>query len=368
MSWKEAQAAQYEHSDEEEYSDDEYEPISVANWGNQTVTDEGSTQIDIGWGSLIDPNVKVKAGGVGSGQLHRRGGNFKPLDEQSIINQRLGKPIPKALGGGKKKGGKRPNGPPPARRPPPSSSYSSPMRPPSSSVHRSRAPVAPGQGPWGSGELASTPFWEQSANSSVSGTNASKYATPAPAAAPQRRQPHPPQQHQQQQYQQQRQYQQYQQPAAAPAAPVAPARQPEPAKLATSSLLGSGASKYATSAPVQHQYQQHQQQPPPPPPQQQQQQQQQYQQQYQQPVQNPVQNPVQQQKQPSEVTHRFDLPCLNFNIEMAHGIHAKLSVYSDDDPVNVVDRFERDHNLIMSQEQKDRFAEKVGALLVQYRS
>ncbi|KAI9251169.1 hypothetical protein EDC94DRAFT_295888 [Helicostylum pulchrum] len=355
MSWKEAQAAQYEYSDEEEYSDDEYEPVNVASWGNQTVTDEGTTQIDIGWGSLVDPNVKVKAGGVGSGQLHRRGGNFKPLDEQFIINQRLGKPIPKALSGGKKKGGKRPKGPPPARRPPPSSSSSSSssMRPPSSSMYRSRAPVAPGQGPWGSGELASTPFWEQPANSSVSGTNASKYATPAPAAAPQRQQPPP------QQYQQQQQYQQYQQPAAVPAAPVAPARQPEPTKPITSTLLGSGASKYATSAPAQ-QYQQYQQ--PPPPPQQRQQQQ------YQQPVQQPVQQPSQQQqRQPSEVTHRFDLPCLNFNIEMAPGINAKLSVYSDDDPVKVVDRFERDHNLIMSDEQKSRFADKVARLLVEYR-
>ncbi|KAG0172498.1 hypothetical protein DFQ28_007483 [Apophysomyces sp. BC1034] len=76
-------------------SDDEYGPIATA-WGNQAGTTAG---IDA-WKTLADPNVKIKANGLGSGNLHRRGPNYKPIEEKAILDQRLGlnkpKPKPKA--------------------------------------------------------------------------------------------------------------------------------------------------------------------------------------------------------------------------------------------------------------------------------
>ncbi|CAO3649953.1 unnamed protein product [Mucor fragilis] len=117
--WNQAQQQQpnssADVSDEytsEEYTDDEYEPIEATAWGSQSIAEDGSTNVSLsisGWQSLIDPNIKTKAGGIGSGQLHRRGANYQPVDEQAIIDRRLGKPIPKGgLGGSKKKKPKKP--------------------------------------------------------------------------------------------------------------------------------------------------------------------------------------------------------------------------------------------------------------------
>ncbi|KAG1113633.1 hypothetical protein G6F42_014411 [Rhizopus arrhizus] len=154
--WKQAQQQQWNSSadvsddyTDEEYTDDEYEPIEATAWGSQSIAADGSTNVSLsmsGWQSLIDPNIKTKAGGIGSGQLHRRGANYQPVDEQAIIDRRLGKPIPKGgLGGSKKKKSRKPKAggaPPPAaapRRPVPNS-----MTPPSSSAYRGREAITTG--------------------------------------------------------------------------------------------------------------------------------------------------------------------------------------------------------------------------------
>jgi hypothetical protein len=340
--WKQDQMNnnQIEYSDEDEdYSDDEYAPIEATSWGNQTITPEGTTNVEVslsGWQSLIDPNIKVKAGGIGSGQLHRKGGNFIPVDEQSIIDRRLGKPVPKALGSKKKRGGKpKPKSaalpPRPPRRPVPSS-----MVPPSSSHYRGREVIA--SGPWASAELSSKPFWEQP-SSAASGTNASKWATASPAAAAL---PLPPQR-----------------PAFVSAPPSAPASrpappsarapppQPQPVRAAaapaafTQTAHGSAASKWATADALAA----------PPPPQQ-----------YRQPP------PQHQPTPPPTFYHRLDTPCLNFNIELTPGINATLAVYENDDPMEVVDQFEKKHHLTMSEIAKERFSQKVALLLSHYKS
>lgn len=95
-----------EYSDYSE-SEDEYAPLQMSAWGTQKVTEEGKTEVNVSmddWASLIDPSVKLKSNGIGTGQLHRQGKNFKPVDEQLILDRRLGKPLPKGgLNGGKKK-------------------------------------------------------------------------------------------------------------------------------------------------------------------------------------------------------------------------------------------------------------------------
>ncbi|KAI9470866.1 MAG: hypothetical protein EXX96DRAFT_586009 [Benjaminiella poitrasii] len=364
--WKQAQLSQWneehsEYSDEDEYSDDdEYAPIEATTWGSQTVGNDGVTNVSLtasGWEALIDPSVKIKANGVGSGQLHRKGNNYIPVDEAAIINRRLGKPVPKgAMGPGKKKTkGKKSK---------PSSGASTPKKavlvPPSSSAHRFRETVT--SGPWANAELASTPFWSQP-SSATHGSGASKYATtPAvPAAAPAPRpavaQPS------------------FTQPAFTQPAftkPVAPA--PAPAKPASQSLFtqGSFASKYASPTPDKQ----------PQPPQQPLQQQQQPPQQQQQPPQQQQQPPQQQQQpfafekpassnttttQQTPVFPRLDAPVLNFNIELTPGVNAKFSVYIDDDPLEVVNKFEKEHHLEMNDMAKQRFTQHLQNCLAPYR-
>lgn len=246
--WNQAQQQQpnssADVSDEytsEEYTDDEYEPIEATAWGSQSIAEDGSTNVSLsisGWQSLIDPNIKTKAGGIGSGQLHRRGANYQPVDEQAIIDRRLGKPIPKGgLGGSKKKKPKKPKAaggafPPHPRRPVPNS-----LAPPSSSAYRGREAIT--SGPWGSAQLSSTPFWESAANKAGNGSLASKYATPPAAAAvaaaaarPQAARP---------------------QAAPAPAPAVAPSRPiAQPVSTFNRTNRGSAASKYATPMKLPH--------------------------------------------------------------------------------------------------------------------
>lgn len=66
-------------SDEEE----DYGPIAGA-WGDQK--NDTSTA---DWSSLIDPNAKIGPNGLGTGGLHRKGRNYKPVDEKVILEQRL---------------------------------------------------------------------------------------------------------------------------------------------------------------------------------------------------------------------------------------------------------------------------------------
>ncbi|KAF7729565.1 hypothetical protein EC973_004240 [Apophysomyces ossiformis] len=179
---------------EDDDDDDDYAPLQMTSWGNQASNNNNSSdnapQINVtmgDWSSLIDPNVKVKAGGLGSGGLHRKGANYKPVDEVFILNQRLkNQPIPKGTGG-KKKSKSKPSTPkmasPKSNSPKPKSSASSyhPSPKPSSQPPL-RAPARPrppqgGEGSaWGSGQLASTPFWERPA--------AAPTSAPAPAPVP----------------------------------------------------------------------------------------------------------------------------------------------------------------------------------------
>ncbi|KAI7900855.1 uncharacterized protein BX663DRAFT_516735 [Cokeromyces recurvatus] len=335
--WKQAQLTQWnqnnsEYSDEEEYSDDDdYAPIEATAWGSQTVGNDGATNVSLtvsGWEALIDPNIKIKENGVGSGQLHRKGNNYIPIDEEAIINRRLGKPVPK---GGLSSNKKKSRG----RKSKPSSGASTPRKsstlvPPSSSAYRSREMIA--TGPWATSELASTPFWTQP-QSAVNGTNASKYATSTPAvpAAPVV--------------------------PAVPAAPTVlnppPVSQPAPKPALSSAFTqGTFASKYASPPPVQNTSSA---QPA----------------QSTQPVQQPT-NPFQ-QPTPSNATEqntvfpRLDAPVLNFNIELTPGVNAKFAVYINDDPLEVVNKFEKNHHLEMSAIAKQRFAQHLQNCLAPYR-
>lgn len=76
--------------------DSEYGPLE-ATWGTQTPATTSNNDNDDqpkGWDSLLDPTVKLK-GDLGDGQLHRKGKNFKPINEDYILAQRLNKPVPK---------------------------------------------------------------------------------------------------------------------------------------------------------------------------------------------------------------------------------------------------------------------------------
>ncbi|GAA5800084.1 hypothetical protein HPULCUR_005506 [Helicostylum pulchrum] len=74
-------------------SEDEYGPID-SSWGLQT-SNPTTPNESKGWDSLIDPNIKVGPNGLGAGDLHRKGRNFKPIEEEYILAQRLNKPLPK---------------------------------------------------------------------------------------------------------------------------------------------------------------------------------------------------------------------------------------------------------------------------------
>ncbi|KAI9346334.1 hypothetical protein BD770DRAFT_446725 [Pilaira anomala] len=154
--------------------DDEYEPLSITGWGDTAVKEEEEEPAN--WNSLIDSSIKVKAGGIGSGNLHRRGGNFRPLSEEHILAQRLSKPIPgKKSGASKSRGGKKKKaGASVASRPPARHSTKPPTRPPPprATAFARKAPPAPYVPPerarpanapvssWSQAPLVETPFWE----------------------------------------------------------------------------------------------------------------------------------------------------------------------------------------------------------------
>lgn len=71
-------------------SEDEYGPIDTS-WGLQTSSLTTSNEPK-GWDSLLDPNIKQGPNGLGAGNLHRKGRNFKPIGEEYILAQRLNKP------------------------------------------------------------------------------------------------------------------------------------------------------------------------------------------------------------------------------------------------------------------------------------
>ncbi|KAI8067049.1 hypothetical protein BC940DRAFT_301182 [Gongronella butleri] len=78
--------------------DEEYAPLTMTGWGQQAqaVVEEDNDPVDPdnikGWSSLADPNKKLAPGQLGSGGLHRKGKNYIPVDESTILRQRLGQP------------------------------------------------------------------------------------------------------------------------------------------------------------------------------------------------------------------------------------------------------------------------------------
>lgn len=371
--------------DDDDDEDDDYAPLQMTSWGTQTTDKEGTTQINIGWDSLIDPNIKIKPGGIGSGNLHRRGANYKPVDEEYILNQRLNKQSIPGSGKKKKKGkkSKGPGAPTPPRSAPPSTKASRPPPTQPRSTFQSRPPPQ-GAGAWGSGQLVDKPFWEMQAPSKPeftppandwqapsAGSLASKYApkpsaasapAPAPApGAPQPVQPQPPQQWQQWQQQQQQPQQQPQQQwqqysadtssslqskwatASAPTTPPSSSSQAVPPPPAAS---GSAASKYAPSSAASKYAPQNLggsadsiYAPP-------------------KPTTAPATAPA-----PAPPKERKLL--FKFMIELVPGISAPLPVYDTSNYLELVDEFAQNHNLHIQDQARHAFASKIAALVDQ---
>lgn len=133
-------------------SDSEYEDIEIAGWGD-------NAKQEVTWDTLIDPSVKVKAGGIGSGDLHRKGGNFKPLSEAAILAQRLNKGAPSKKSTKPKKPKKKPSA---VAAPPKFGKVNRPYVPTVRPSVPTRAPIKnPSASTWGSAPLSDTPFWEK---------------------------------------------------------------------------------------------------------------------------------------------------------------------------------------------------------------
>ncbi|OBZ87467.1 hypothetical protein A0J61_04482 [Choanephora cucurbitarum] len=156
--------------DDDDYeTDSDYEDIQIASWGDNAKKEPAT------WDSLIDSNIKIKAGGVGSGDLHRRGGNYKPISEEHILAQRLKKPIPGS--GASKTKKKKPKKKKPTSLATVSAARTKPNRPyvplPIKTVPiRERAP--PTQSAWSTTNLSSEPFWEQQKRDTASSGSASQ--------------------------------------------------------------------------------------------------------------------------------------------------------------------------------------------------
>lgn len=341
--WDQAQRDQWdnnysEYSDEEGYSDEEEEddaPLQISSWGTQTIDTHGTTNVSIpasSWASLIDPNFKVQANGIGSGQLHRKGGHYKPVDEQLIIDRRLGKPLPKGgLGGSKKKRGggksKKSGGPPPPRR--------APLVPPSSSASRANRPAI-SQGAWATSNLASTPFWETANTANNTATNnytpanngiyASKYASappPKPVSAPQPPRPAPPPQQQQ-----------------------APIPAPSSNTGFQGSALGSAASKWATPQVKQQAPPAPQPVAPSPP--------------ATQPVAPPP--PASVNSEPTMTSFSI-IPMIRTRVEVGPEVYAYVEIYEGDTVEQIVEDFLEDHSLTFNKAAKRFFCRQLEELI-----
>ncbi|KAI8335688.1 hypothetical protein BC941DRAFT_429049 [Chlamydoabsidia padenii] len=169
---------------ESDYSDDDYAPISLCAWGDQS--QQESTSQDLtgakGWSELLGANAKVSEGLKGSGGLHRQGKNYKPIDEEDILKHRLkGGPLPKGdndkttrkgrSSGNNKKGKRQPNKPKPTTfssttttKKATTFSHTKPVNkqaqaPPPLSTIRRPPPTTNNSG-WGA-TLVETPFWEK---------------------------------------------------------------------------------------------------------------------------------------------------------------------------------------------------------------
>ncbi|GAN07179.1 hypothetical protein MAM1_0151d06672 [Mucor ambiguus] len=189
MSWQALDTSNYQNSEsDDDYqteSESEYEDIEITGWGD-------NAKKEATWDTLIDPSVKVKAGGVGSGDLHRRGGNFKPLSEAAILAQRLSKGVPSKKSSNPKRPKKKPSVialPKPA---PMFGKVNRPYMPITGPSAPTRAPIKDSSAsPWGSAPLSDTPFWEKKQDppkpTAIPATTTT--STPAPVASFTRQQP-----------------------------------------------------------------------------------------------------------------------------------------------------------------------------------
>ncbi|KAI8384961.1 uncharacterized protein BYT42DRAFT_281357 [Radiomyces spectabilis] len=112
-----------------ESEEDDYGPV-MATWGSQT------TDSVTAWKALVDPEVKLGPAGVGSGNLHRRGPNYKPLTEEAILSQRMKQNAPKPKANNAKKHKDQINPPPKS----PKSSTKPTIRKPFPKTNRNWAP------------------------------------------------------------------------------------------------------------------------------------------------------------------------------------------------------------------------------------
>ncbi|KAI9308180.1 hypothetical protein BJ944DRAFT_260729 [Cunninghamella echinulata] len=317
----------YESDSYSEDADDEYGELQMSSWGNQsTPTPQQTASFDVpitDWHKLMDPSVQIKAGEVGSGGLHRQGKNYKPVDEQAILNQRLkGTPVPSGSKS-KKKGSKKKSGngdPSVSSVPKKNKKKSTTLRPPSSSAVRSRLPLS--NSVWGGSELASTPFWE------TSGSGASKYATNRTAAttSTQRQQQHPPS-HTSKQHDSQRKslppHSNHRESKYQPSS--AKVNQPTPVRSASKSFLGSASSKYANSSTTT--------------------------------------STSLSEKHKALPLLPSKEAILKLNIEITPGISAVLDIYETNDYKKLVRDFGEKHHLKISEEAENAFAEKISVLI-----
>lgn len=313
--------SEYDSYESDSYSDEEdneYGDLQMSSWGSQQPQ---TTTFDVpinDWHKLMDPTVKVKAGALGSGGLHRQGKNYKPVDEQEILAQRL-KGTPLSSGSKKKKKSKKKNGngpssgkPTPSLTPkiPKKKKKNSSNRPPSSSAVRSRIPLS--ESIWGKSELTSKPFWE------TTGSGASKYATRPTSTSNNNNNQPPSSSKPQQQPRSSSQLQQQQQ---------QPQQQPEPQPSLSKPFLGSSASRYANPTNIT------------------------------------PKAPVPQQSQLSSLIPPSET-LLKLNIEITPGITAVLDIYETDDYRKLVKDFGAKHNLIISEQAEIAFAEKIKVMVM----
>ncbi|KAJ8662300.1 hypothetical protein O0I10_001993 [Lichtheimia ornata] len=120
-----------------------YSPLNVTDWRDQH-NDTADNPI-AAWHSLGDSTAPIKPGGIGLGNLHRKGANYKPITDEAILQQRLRQQQPSTKNGQQPKPKKVPT----TERP---------------EVFANRQAA----GGWGSGKLLSVPFWEQPSSSSSS--------------------------------------------------------------------------------------------------------------------------------------------------------------------------------------------------------
>ncbi|CDH55451.1 predicted protein [Lichtheimia corymbifera JMRC:FSU:9682] len=124
---------------------------NITDWRDQH-NDTADSSI-AAWHQLGDSTLQVKPGGIGLGNLHRKGANYKPITDEAILQQRLRQQQQQQQGqlSGKEKATTHPKPKkiPTAERP---------------ELFANRQAA----GGWGSGKLLSVPFWEQSSSSSSS--------------------------------------------------------------------------------------------------------------------------------------------------------------------------------------------------------